>query len=403
MANADQEVHYFSSQDIQAWVAQKRLETERLDFKARYGRKDKDKREFLKDITAMANSSGGTLVIGVSDKRDRADKVVGVGDNDLQIQDMENLIRDCVHEPLLGWRIYPVLVQEDRDDVKTVVVVEVPASFSKPHMFEYGGRTHKYFYRRSGRNNNPMSMSEIRSAVLEQENAMRRLEEFQKQRAAVLDWRAPYRPALLLSATPVPVDVQRLTAPQAKAFLESNRLMLGDGQGQVIPRMPATFDPRSAPRVDYSINGALIDVESKEITELWRSGYFEFSITNLDDHRSFWRDEMNSLVSHVYTLPALLVSLSNFASVMARETFAFNLVEFRMMLRRCSGMHLSFEDPRVDPPQGRIRLGEKVDIRYFAYSPEDFGKAAKYMADVLFNGFGAPCCPMVDESGQRTW
>ncbi len=400
MANADQEVHYFSSQDIQAWVAQKRLETERLDFKERYGRSDKDKREFLKDITAMANSSGGTLVIGVSDKRDRADKVVGVGDNDLQIQDMENLIRDCVHEPLLGWRIYPVLVQEDRDDVKTVVVVEVPASFSKPHMFEYGGRTHKYFYRRSGRNNNPMSMSEIRNAVLEQESAVRRLEEFRKQRAAVLDGRAQGHPALLVSATPVPVDVQRFTAPQAKAFLENKRVSLKDRRGEVIATMPVT---RYYAGLGYSINGALIDVDGIEITELWRSGYFEFSITNLDDHRFFRRDRENALVSHMYELPALLVLLSKFASMIATEAAAYNLVEFRMMLRRCSGMHLSFEDPLVDPPQGRIRADEEVDIRYFAYSPEDFGKAAKHVADVLFNGFGASRCPMVDESGQWTW
>ena len=41
----------------------------RLEYKRElYGNSDSDKREFLKDVTALANSHGGHLILGIEEK-----------------------------------------------------------------------------------------------------------------------------------------------------------------------------------------------------------------------------------------------------------------------------------------------------------------------------------------------
>src|SRR4051812_19667531 len=68
-----------SEADLQALIATNTTEGRELDFKRDvYGASDADKREFLADISAFANTSGGHLVIGMEESGGTATALVGL-------------------------------------------------------------------------------------------------------------------------------------------------------------------------------------------------------------------------------------------------------------------------------------------------------------------------------------
>ena len=67
-----------------------------LDFKRdAVGNRDEDKREFLADVSALANSAGGDLLFGVEETGGEATAVPGVAisDPDAEILRLEQIVR----------------------------------------------------------------------------------------------------------------------------------------------------------------------------------------------------------------------------------------------------------------------------------------------------------------------
>ena len=69
-------------------------ETENLDFKREtYGHNREGHREVCKDVSALANTKGGDLLIGVDeDDASAAAEVVGIDDAQEEIQRLQNII-----------------------------------------------------------------------------------------------------------------------------------------------------------------------------------------------------------------------------------------------------------------------------------------------------------------------
>ena len=66
-------------QDVEALCDNRVIEGRFLDFKAdKIGSADRDKREFLADVTAFANAAGGDLILGVRTKDGAADDICGI-------------------------------------------------------------------------------------------------------------------------------------------------------------------------------------------------------------------------------------------------------------------------------------------------------------------------------------
>jgi predicted HTH transcriptional regulator len=85
-----------SLQDVQVLCDNHVLESRSLDFKATaIDRGDRGKREFLADVCALANASGGDLILGVKEKEGAADEVCGieVADQDDERLFLTNLVR----------------------------------------------------------------------------------------------------------------------------------------------------------------------------------------------------------------------------------------------------------------------------------------------------------------------
>ena len=91
---------------IESLVENSVPESRTLEYKETFpGRTEKDNHEFLADVTAIANSSGGDLIFGIKEKRDGDNKTTGepqeacgVGQQNLdeEIRRLDNLLRNGV-------------------------------------------------------------------------------------------------------------------------------------------------------------------------------------------------------------------------------------------------------------------------------------------------------------------
>jgi predicted HTH transcriptional regulator len=163
-----------------------------LDYKQQLPSDQKEeKREFLYDVAALANSAGGDLIYGIVERRSEDDKATGLPDRLLRTrfanpQEEEirlfNYIRDCIAPKLIG-----SVVRSVRCSGGDALVVRVPASRSKPHMVTMGGVDR--FYKRTGTVSHKMSWEKIRRAFSEQGELREGINAWRAHRVDLLEQR----------------------------------------------------------------------------------------------------------------------------------------------------------------------------------------------------------------------
>jgi Putative DNA-binding domain len=98
MALSNKSFEEISESDLNDQVSAGVPEGVLLDYKRDlYGRSDADIREFLKDISSFANTSGGHLIIGIDENAGVPARLCPLtGDPDQELQRLENLARDGI-------------------------------------------------------------------------------------------------------------------------------------------------------------------------------------------------------------------------------------------------------------------------------------------------------------------
>lgn len=176
-----------TAQDVEDLVENKVTESITREYKVVLpGNSDSEKKEFLADVSALANTLGGTIVYGILEEKDEGgqntgipESIVGLGQLNLDKVKLrlENMLRDGL-EPRL-----PSVAFESVDcDGKTVLLLGVSRSILAPHMvsFQRDGK----FYRHNNAGKYQMDVHEIRQAFLETEEFARRAKEFRDERVA---------------------------------------------------------------------------------------------------------------------------------------------------------------------------------------------------------------------------
>lgn len=157
---------------------------------------DDQKREFLSDITALANTDGGDLVLGM--KADKGVAVDLIGLKNLSPDDaknkIENLLRDSVQPRIMGCQLRELLLQNGNH----VLIVRVPRSFAAPHMVRHQGISR--FCGRNSAGKYDLDVHELRSSFLASETLGERLKSFRLDRVN----------KLISGNTPVPLKGQHL-------------------------------------------------------------------------------------------------------------------------------------------------------------------------------------------------
>ena len=176
--------------DLQDLVSNRVRELRTLDYKQELpGRRDRDQREFLEDVTSFANSGGGSLIHGIREERDESGKPTGFPEEllglpgvnlDEEINRLESLIRTGTEPRLQGCRFQPVPLKIGAE----ALVVRIPQSWAGPHAVTYLNNV-PFFVRRSN-GKMRLNVPELREAFLRSETIAERIRRFRTERIGVL-------------------------------------------------------------------------------------------------------------------------------------------------------------------------------------------------------------------------
>lgn len=147
---------------IERLVENRVAESTWLDFKeSLHVGSDRERREFLKDICAFANSGGGHIVVGIQeDTGEQVGQNVAariVGAPALHPDRLTSIARDCIQPSLPQIQIHSVACEPG-----SVYVIEIPRSWATPHMVVRDQS--QRFYRRLGATSEIMDIDHIREA-----------------------------------------------------------------------------------------------------------------------------------------------------------------------------------------------------------------------------------------------
>lgn len=186
-------------EDLELLIENSVQESKRLDYKQelpsflntsdRKNDKEKSKKEFLKDISAFANTIGGIIIYGIEEKRDEDNKPTGlperlVGLGEINIdkvkQGMENVIRDGLDPKLHGYEIRGIKINDIEGKENVILLVKIPRSLMAPHMVLLGWNR---FFTRKNTGNDPMNTTlEIKQAFLQTDAWQKEAEELRLKR-----------------------------------------------------------------------------------------------------------------------------------------------------------------------------------------------------------------------------
>lgn len=162
-----------------ALVANEVAERRDLEFKRDLpGGGADDSKEFLADVTSLANAQGGDLIFGIEDRDGVAGALPGldVADIDGTVLALESKIRDGVEPRLSGVRTRWVALASGRG----ALVIRVPASLASPHRV----RSSRRFLNRTSRGKYDMDVHELRQAFTESEQLPHRFRELHERAVA---------------------------------------------------------------------------------------------------------------------------------------------------------------------------------------------------------------------------
>jgi hypothetical protein len=168
-----------TEQDLQELVSGQVPEGLRLDYKlTAYGNSDSDKREALKDLSALANTHGGHLVLGVEENAGVATALVGITglDPDAEILRMEQIARTGLEPRISGLRMKAVPLASGNQ----VLVIRVPKSWNPPHRVVAQG-SNRFYVRHSAGVHEP-SVEELRTLFTQSASALEQARQFRDQR-----------------------------------------------------------------------------------------------------------------------------------------------------------------------------------------------------------------------------
>ncbi len=144
--------------------------------------KDKEKREFCADVSAFANADGGLLIYGIDqDVEGRANELTGISclDNFDKLRTrLFQIIGAGIEPQLFGVDIEKV----DLDKKRSIILIHVPSSWSKPHWV--GKKGCRTFYTRTSSGKDHLDIRNVRELFVLSETAIDRIRKFRDNRVA---------------------------------------------------------------------------------------------------------------------------------------------------------------------------------------------------------------------------
>lgn len=249
--------------DLGALVAAQVSEGTYLDLKRDLPRLDGGGRhEFLADVSAFANSSGGDLIYGIDeDGEGRAISLVPLpGNPDEEARRFQDVLMNGIEPRVPGLQVQAVPVADG-----FILVIRVPQSWAGPHRV----KSNQHFFIRENGRKRQLDVPEIRGLFLRSDHQGQRVRDFRTERLGkILAGEAPHRlvPGALLVGHFVPTQA---------------------ALGAVIVDPIPYIRNRALPVLSTTIPGARVNVDGALVvrnarpegthgySQLFRNGYFE--------------------------------------------------------------------------------------------------------------------------------
>jgi len=253
--------------DFETLVTAEVAESASLEFKSEpYSGDHEGTREFLKDVTSLANTNGGTLIIGVAETGGVASAVQPITepDADRHRQRLESLLQSAVEPRLFGVRMAAV----PHPDGGHLLVLRVPRSSQPPHRVT--ARNSNRFWLRSSAGAYEASMEELRALFGLAGDTRERLAAYrQKSLDDIQASRGPV-PLALTSSDRLVVNIVPMSALGMPAA--ANLQWAYENNGLLRPIASEGFGPRFNPDGFANIRGG---DPSHGYTQLFRDGKIE--------------------------------------------------------------------------------------------------------------------------------
>ena len=171
--------------DIKRLVDGKVQENKTLDYKKELKiNQDKEKKEFLFDISAMSNTEGGCLIYGIEESKDEKgqntgtpESIVGIliDNYDKLTQQIEDIIKGNTEPSISNIALNSLIV-----DDKKILVIGISKALGLPTMVTFN-KTNK-FYRRRNSGNYPVDVFELNQMFMQNQVLKESAEKFRFQR-----------------------------------------------------------------------------------------------------------------------------------------------------------------------------------------------------------------------------
>lgn len=162
-------------------------ESQFLDYKQSLTLTDKEqKKDFLADISAFANSDGGDILVGIRSEGGVPVEITGMSNASVDSlrNRIEQILEHGLSPRLTSVQVFPIPVGNDA----IVMLIRVPKSWNAPHRVEAG---HERFYKRTSGRKYLMDVDELRAAFGFSDNFRNRLNALHRQMFAAIPERMP--------------------------------------------------------------------------------------------------------------------------------------------------------------------------------------------------------------------
>jgi len=149
----ESQMEFKNLEDIQSLIQHGIDEGITLEYKQEL---DKDNKEIAKDISALANTNGGTLIYGIK-SQDRTPADINWLDGSGIEERIQNIVATTIQPKLEGMQV--IRLPNPDNDSEAVYIVNIPKSLNAPHM------VYNRYYIRRGSVSSPMEDIDVRSAM----------------------------------------------------------------------------------------------------------------------------------------------------------------------------------------------------------------------------------------------
>lgn len=298
-----------------------------IDYKQEsYGNSDSDKREFLADVSAFANTLGGDIVIGMAEFGGLPTGIAPLTcDIDAEIRRLESVALSGVEPRIPNLRIRPIAVSGGQ-----VLIVRVPRSFTPPHRVIAQGSNR--FYARAGTQKYEPNVGQLRHLFTDVPSMLERIRSFHADRLVkIAAGDTPLRLGTLgkvvLHVIPLPCFADGRMADLVSQMQKSTYVPLPLDEVGIPPQSTVNLDGflnytqvsgmRSA-YVQFFRNGAVEGVGELRSDDNVASRFISRDLTNLVVSRV--RQYLDVLKSHDLGLPVyVFLSFCNATRVVYRH------------------------------------------------------------------------------------